>query len=333
MPYGIPNFAAALRETVARQRRTPREIDPADYEMEPTPVSDEYEQELSDVPRREDYKPNLMSKIAAGLVGGAEGMSRGAGAGVQAGQEVMNRGYVNALREHGARVGALKERAGLEGARGSRRLDLLKERRQAQRSEDELALQDEAGELAARAEERLGKKLGFDMEEAPRERESKEKVAGLEVGARRYAADAGVREAGIRAGSDKYTADKRFEGESLGFGKNRPGAEKVIPVSQQGEADRQAIEQVVRLNPKFMKFVDEIAGKEDSDYKGMRIIPGDKVPQEDTWMPFEADERDMTPEEKADYTAFIRAVEDAKKQMYGTMVDPYANRGFGGGPR
>ncbi len=327
MPYGIPNFAASLRETVAKSRRPRREIDPSEFELPASPAMDDFMAHSESGPVYEDYKPGFGGKLAAGLVGAAEGLNRGARAGVAAGREVMDRNFMEALRQHASSGRSLQMRAGLEKDRNETTLGLRKERRMAERSQDEIALQEEASDIADRQEARMREKMGVDDENMDLDRAARERVSGAEISSRRDVAN-------IAANASRYAADREVdEAEKRGFGRGAAGAEKVIPIQQQGDADRQAIEMVIRNNPKYMKFVDEIAGKEDSDFKGYRIMPGTTVQNEDTWMPFEADEREMNPDEKRDYDAFVREVEDAKKQMYGTMVDPYARRGFGGGVR
>lgn len=79
------------------------------------PLNQRYKDFLSEEPpRREDYKPGKMAKLAAIMAGGSEGLTHGAGAGFKLAQNMLDDGYNQAYGDYAARAKRLETSAGLE---------------------------------------------------------------------------------------------------------------------------------------------------------------------------------------------------------------------------
>lgn len=89
------------------------EDDIMDMMKESNPGAEAYKDYLSRMPEREDYKPGVMTRIAAALSGGAAGM-RDPGAGVKTAMDVNSSNYRSALSDYANEGVGLKEHAGME---------------------------------------------------------------------------------------------------------------------------------------------------------------------------------------------------------------------------
>ena len=93
--------------------RTPPYMPPPQEEQ--YPMMEEYKQAISNIPRREDYKPSPMRTILASAAGGLEGYaSQDPGAAFSTGMGISELPYRHALQEYGQQTGALGEGARLE---------------------------------------------------------------------------------------------------------------------------------------------------------------------------------------------------------------------------
>lgn len=81
--------------------------------MNQGPAVSAYSKALSEEPQVEDYKPNWLTRIAAGLSGFSAGMKDPV-AGVQVAQDLNSSGYRNAVSQYTRRLAGLKEHADLE---------------------------------------------------------------------------------------------------------------------------------------------------------------------------------------------------------------------------
>lgn len=79
-----------------------------------TPSLDRYRSALETMPTRESYAPRLRDKILAALVAGGTGFTSGAGAGMQAGRELLDRPYNRAREDWKGRLEGLGEAANVE---------------------------------------------------------------------------------------------------------------------------------------------------------------------------------------------------------------------------
>lgn len=89
------------------------------------PAVTAYQSAIADQPKAEDYKPNWLTRITAGLSGFSAGMKDPA-EGVRTAMAINNSGYDRAMTEYQQRVGGLKESAGLEREDMKLRLEGLK---------------------------------------------------------------------------------------------------------------------------------------------------------------------------------------------------------------
>lgn len=64
------------------------------------PYQEAFAKMLTDAPRREDYKPGKVSKLAAALSGFGAGVRQGPGAGIEASRSILDRGYNQATEQH-----------------------------------------------------------------------------------------------------------------------------------------------------------------------------------------------------------------------------------------
>lgn len=83
-----------------------------------------YKQALSEVPTADQYKPNWLTRIGAGLAGASAGM-KDAGRGVEVAQRLNRSGYENALSDYSNRLGTLKEQATMEEATNRSQMDAV----------------------------------------------------------------------------------------------------------------------------------------------------------------------------------------------------------------
>lgn len=72
-----------------------------------------YQSALGEVPNREEYKPNWLTRIASGLSGFSSGL-KDAGKGIQVAQDINSSDYKNAMSDYSNRLGTLKEQADIE---------------------------------------------------------------------------------------------------------------------------------------------------------------------------------------------------------------------------
>lgn len=96
-----------------------------------TPALDEYRSFLQNSPNSEDYKPNWMTRIAAGLSGAAAGF-RNPGEGVKVAQDINRSKYDYALKDYYSKAAPLKEAAGIEREGMQDRVKALLEGRKTQ---------------------------------------------------------------------------------------------------------------------------------------------------------------------------------------------------------
>jgi hypothetical protein len=72
-----------------------------------------YKKYLTELPNRDDYKPNVMTRVAAGLTGFSQGL-RDPGQGVRVASDMLDSGYNDAVTDYRNKGVGLKEQAGLE---------------------------------------------------------------------------------------------------------------------------------------------------------------------------------------------------------------------------
>jgi hypothetical protein len=78
----------------------------------PSPALEQYKRHIASMPSREQYQPGKMGRVGAALVGAAEGLNRGAGAGYMASRSMVEEPYMRAMDEYknrGASLGALAD--------------------------------------------------------------------------------------------------------------------------------------------------------------------------------------------------------------------------------
>jgi len=89
------------------------EDDISDLQSQSGPGLEAYKDYLTRLPKREDSKPGVMTRIAAALSGGAAGL-RDPGAGIKVAQDVNSSSYRNALSDYANEGVGLKERSDME---------------------------------------------------------------------------------------------------------------------------------------------------------------------------------------------------------------------------
>ncbi len=262
-----------------------------------------YGEHMNAMPMRGDFKNNFLTKLAAGLVGASEGLNRGGGAGATAGREVLDRNYVNAMRDHAAQAQALKTQSDIEqeGIGQTARVMDMRERRSDRAADRKIRAfdyQDRAQDRASRATDRA-------EDNARRDREFIEMQKGA-------AAD---RAETARA----HRENERLEGERIkaygtgGMGR-RLGPQARVPVDQYDRARQLAIEQILVEDPSAQKFFN-------ADKDGYQSLAPEIA--HDGGFFGRAGTRPLTPEEITHRDQILKRIEAAQRNVMNTMVDPY----------
>ncbi len=78
----------------------------------PSPAMEQFKAHIANMPDRSQFKTGIGGRIAAGLIGASEGLSRGGGAGFQAAQQYLDQPYQTALDDYklkGSSLGTLAD--------------------------------------------------------------------------------------------------------------------------------------------------------------------------------------------------------------------------------
>lgn len=84
----------------------------------PTIDLEAYKKHLEDEPNRQDYQLSKLGKVLAGVAGAAEGWNKGARAGIETTQGLLNRPFQEAQEAYQSKTARLKEKAEMERTLG-----------------------------------------------------------------------------------------------------------------------------------------------------------------------------------------------------------------------
>jgi len=257
---------------------------------QPNPSITAYKQHLNTMPNREDYRPNVGNRFLTGLVGAAEGIQRGAGAGVAAGQSFMDRPYNEALMDYqnkGNRLGQLAEledkdvrskmtfaASMMEEKRKNRDLDIKVERYAAQNGlnkaqTDKIMQELKTGRIELKQNDKTGEMMRINLDTGEQTSmgqyaQTPEEKTKMEVG--KYGQTAGIDLSNKKnlfdfelpkteASQIKVHEANRMSDAANPIS-NTTGFNSIAP-SQEDIAHRTATLQSVQQHPEWMKFVTE----------------------------------------------------------------------------
>ena len=275
---------------------------------QPNPSITAYKQHLNTMPNREDYKPNIGNRVLTGLVGAAEGIQRGAGAGVAAGQAFMDRPYNEALMDYqnkGNRLGQLAEledkdvrskmtfaASMMEEKRKNRDLDIKVERYAAQNGlnkaqTDKIMQELKTGRIELKQNDKTGEMMRINLDTG--EQTSMGQYAQTPEEKARTEVDKHRQTSGIDLGNKKNLFDfelPKTEASQIKVHEANRMSDAANPISNttgfnslapsQGDiAHNSAIGKVIMKNPNWYKFADpnpanakEVAAAAAADRKG-----------------------------------------------------------------
>lgn len=301
MPFGIFN------RFPRRQNEEMPEMDlqaifggadePESYELPENEALKAYGEHAMNVPQRGDFKNSFLEKLAAGLVGASEGLNRGAGAGMRAGREILDRNYLNAMRDYASQSQALKTQADIEqegiGQRG--RVMEMQERGRERRADRGARMYDYTSRERDRADQaanRAADNARADKEFAERQRSARAQEA---LEGRRIETYGGMGRRGSKIGPQSR-----------------------VPVDQYDKARQLAIEKVLVEDPTAQKYFSSSVDNRGNPTGYMMMRPDI---EEKGW--FRNSQRELTPEEMSHRDQIFSRIEEEQRRILDTMVDPY----------
>lgn len=115
MATNVPDYASYYRQRQLYAPQPEENITLPPRQDIRFPALEAYAAQVSQTPRREEYRPRFWDRLAAGMSGFSEGGLRGGGAGVEAAMNVLNTPYRRALEDYNIRLGGYKGAADVEG--------------------------------------------------------------------------------------------------------------------------------------------------------------------------------------------------------------------------
>lgn len=280
-----------------------------DYTLPQNESLKRYGEHMAAMPQRGDFKNSLFDKIAAGLTGAAEGMRGGAGEGSKAGREILDRQYVNALRDHGTQGQGLKSQAEIE-QEGIEQLGRVMQMRNQGRE---------------RAEDRRVRLFDYADRAKDRESRSRDRAEDNARADTQFNRSEQGRAAERAETARTHRENERLEGERIkayGYGGmgRKIGPQARIPVDQYDKARQLAIEQILMEDPSAQKFFDDAKDAKGNSTGYRTMAP--EIAHDGGWFG-RSGTRPLTPEEVTHRTNIMKRIEEAQKKVLGTMVDPY----------
>lgn len=271
------------------------------------PAAAAYREHVKAMPQEEDYQPGIGRRIVGSLAGALTAFGGGAKQGMDVTDQITKGRYRDALTKYDREGGALKEQANIEDRGVDKKIKFIRE--ESDRKDKEADNTRKDAELGVKKAD-LERKLNKDMNDA---KTNEEKIAAtkayhegmLSIMGRNAESNASRAES---AGVVASAAASRAETYAKGRGKKETKP-KHISTSEQGHADRMAVDKALAENPDYEKFVAR-------DDKGK--ISGFQTDKKGTIF----GRNDFSPEEKEQYRNFQRTIEKHKRKILGKTFTP-----------
>lgn len=204
---------------------------------EGNPYTSMLEEHIKKTPVYEDFRPGFVQKLIAGLSAGVEGAQKGLGAGLKLGSNMLEQGYMRALKEHEMKGSNLEQLARIHGEEDSSYARMLRDSLSLiDKKEDNKRMDARYAQLADEASKRQG------LQEQEHERKKKRDSNT-------------VRWQNIRAGIMGRNVATRERAQSYRESHPSNDPERQIPQGNVRLANDRAIDQSIATNPDYEKFI------------------------------------------------------------------------------